>query len=64
MQPRMLTAAALIIVGLTWIGQGSGLLVGSSFMVGDTRWAVAGVVALVAGALLALSARRRSRPGA
>jgi len=64
MQPRMLTAAALIIVGLTWIGQGSGLLKGQSFMVGDTRWAVAGVVALVAGALLALSARRRSRPGA
>ena len=63
MQPRMLTAAALIIVGLTWIGQGSGLLKGQSFMVGDTRWAAAGVVALVAGALLALSARRRSRPG-
>ena len=64
MQPRMLTAAALIIVGLTWIGQGSGLLVGRSFMVGDIRWAVAGVVAVVAGALLALSARRGSRPGA
>jgi hypothetical protein len=50
----------LALVGLVWIGQGLGLLRGSSFMVDDIRWAVAGLVALVLGGILAASGRRRS----
>jgi drug/metabolite transporter (DMT)-like permease len=62
MQGRMITAAALVIVGLVWIGQGSGLIGGSSFMVGDLFWVAAGAAFVVVGAILAVSARRRSRP--
>jgi hypothetical protein len=64
MRGRTITAAALVVVGLVWIGQGSGLLAGSSFMVGELFWAVAGAVCVVAGAILAVSARRRSGPDA
>jgi hypothetical protein len=61
---RLLFAALLVAVGLVWIGQGFGWLRGTSFMVNDVRWAGAGVVVVVGGAVLALSARRRSRPDA
>jgi hypothetical protein len=61
---RLLFAALLVAVGLVWIGQGFGWLRGTSFMVNDVRWAGAGVVAVVGGAVLALSARRSSRPDA
>jgi hypothetical protein len=57
---RLIAAVLLVLVGLVWIGQGLGLLRGSSFMVDDTRWALAGVVAVVIGAVLLISARRRS----
>jgi hypothetical protein len=50
----------LALVGLVWIGQGVGLLRGSSFMVDDIRWATAGLVAMVVGALVAVSGRRPS----
>lgn len=59
MRGRIIAGLALIAVGLVWIGQGTGLLRGSSFMVGDPRWAVIGLVFVVGGAVLALSARRR-----
>lgn len=58
MRGRVLAATLLIAVGVVWIGQGLGQLQGSSFMVGDIRWAVAGAVAIVIGAILAISARR------
>lgn len=61
MRGRRLTATLLIAVGAVWIGQGLGLLRGSSFMVDDPRWALAGLVAAVAGALLAVSAWRSAR---
>jgi hypothetical protein len=61
---RLLFAALLVAAGLVWIGQGFGWLRGTSFMVNDVRWAGAGVVVVVGGAVLALSARRRSRPDA
>lgn len=64
MRGRLLFAALLVAVGLVWIGQGLGWLRGTSFMVNDVRWAGAGLVAVVGGAVLALSARRRSRPDA
>jgi hypothetical protein len=63
MRGRVITATLLVAVGLVWIGQGLGLLRGSSFMVGDVRWAVAGVVAVVLGAVIAINARRSRRRG-
>ena len=37
---RTILAFILVALGLVWIGQGTGLLKGTGFMVGDTRWAV------------------------
>ena len=59
MRGRLVAGVLLALVGLVWIGQGLGLLRGSSFMVDDIRWAVAGLVALVLGGILAASGRRR-----
>jgi len=50
---RWVLPIVLVAVGLVWIGQGLGLLRGSSFMVDDPRWAAAGVLSLVAGLGLA-----------
>lgn len=57
---RWVLPLVLIAVGLVWIGQGFGLLRGSSFMVDDVRWAAAGVACVAIGALVAV--RRRRRP--
>jgi hypothetical protein len=43
-------AAVLVLVGLVWIGQGVGLLRGSSFMVDDVRWALIGAACVAGGA--------------
>jgi hypothetical protein len=57
---RWAVIAVVVLVGLVWIGQGTGLLQGSSFMVGDPFWAVAGLVLVAAGAALAaVSFKRR-----
>ncbi len=64
MRLRVLLGVLLVGVGLVWIGQGTGLLQGSSFMVGDPMWAVIGVVLVVAGIALGISARRRPTPPA
>lgn len=58
MRGRLITAALLVVVGLVWIGQGLGVLRGTSFMVDDTRWAVVGLVAVVVGLFLTLTANR------
>jgi len=63
MRTRTSIAVGLVVVGLVWIGQGTGLLSGSSFMVGDGRWAAIGVAMIAAGGVLALSALR-ARPRA
>jgi hypothetical protein len=52
MRTRWTVTIGLAVIGLVWIGQGLGVLRGSSFMVDDARWAVAGLVMLVAGAIL------------
>ena len=61
MRGRLVAGVLLTLVGLVWIGQGLGLLRGSSFMVDDVRWAIAGLAAALIGGSLAISARRRSR---
>lgn len=62
MRGRVLVAMALVAVGLVWIGQGLGLLRGSSFMTDDARWAAIGLVLVIVGAAIAVSARK-SRSG-
>ena len=58
---RVVGGVVLIAIGLVWIGQGTGLLRGSSFMVGDPVWAWIGAIAAVLGAgLIAVARRRRS----
>ena len=49
MRTRSIVAAILVVVGAVWIGQGFGLIRGSSFMVDDVRWALIGAVLAVAG---------------
>lgn len=63
MRTRVSVAVGLIVVGLVWVGQGTGLLAGSSFMVGDARWAAIGLAMVAVGAVLGVSALRR-RPRA
>jgi hypothetical protein len=46
---RIVGAVIVIALGLVWIGQGSGFLRGSSFMVGDPRWIAIGLVAAIVG---------------
>ena len=59
MRSRLIAGILLALVGAVWIGQGLGLLRGSSFMVDDIRWALIGAVLLVAGVVLIVAARRR-----
>lgn len=51
MQQRTRTIGGAIIVatGGVWIAQGSGVLPGNSFMVGDPTWIVLGAIAVVVG---------------
>ena len=46
---RAIGGGIIIATGLVWIGQGSGLLRGSSFMVGDPLWIVLGLLAVAVG---------------
>ncbi len=55
---RWVVPFVLVAVGLVWIGQGLGLLRGSSFMVSDVRWALLGVVLIVVGGWLGWRRRR------
>jgi hypothetical protein len=56
---RWILVTVLVLVGAVWIGQGLGLLRGSSFMVDDPLWAVAGVALIGAGLALAAATLRR-----
>jgi hypothetical protein len=60
---RWIVAAVCVLAGLVWIGQGTGFLAGSGFMVGDMTWAIAGAGLVVLGVVLGLSALR-NRPRA
>jgi hypothetical protein len=61
MRGLVIAAVAFVAIGFVWMGQGLGLLRGSSFMVDDTRWAIAGAILVGAGAILAIIAARRRR---
>jgi len=56
---RLVVGLVLIALGAVWIGQGTGLLKGSSFMVGDPLWAVIGVAVICLGLAVIATARRR-----
>jgi hypothetical protein len=63
-RPLVLVAAVLVLIGLVWIGQGSGLI-GGSFMTGSSFWLTVGIVLTVVGLVLAAFAwNRRPKPGA
>ena len=62
MRGRVITGVSTVLVGAIWVGQGLGLLRGSSFMVDDARWAVTGLVAIAFGAVVAFSGLRSDRP--
>lgn len=55
---RLVLGLAILLVGLVWIGQGTGLI-GGGFMSGDQRWAGIGILLAALGAYLAASAMRR-----
>lgn len=60
---RTILAIILVAIGLVWVGQGTGLLAGRSFMVGDPRWTAIGAVCVVVGVALGwLEIRRRAKP--
>jgi len=58
---RTIGAVLLIATGLVWIGQGIGLLRGSSFMVGDPTWAWVGLACVTAGIFVGWLAIRTPR---
>lgn len=58
---RTILAIILVAIGLVWIGQGTGVLKGTGFMVGDMKWAAIGAVAAVAGLALGWLELRRRR---
>jgi hypothetical protein len=57
---RLATAIVLLLIGLAWIGQGTGLI-GGSAMSSQSIWALIGVVLVVAAAGVAWTARRTAR---
>ena len=60
---RTILAIILIALGLVWVGQGTGLLAGRSFMVGDPRWTAIGAGCVLVGIALGwLEVRRRAKP--
>ena len=62
MRTRWIIAVAAVAVGFVWIGQGLGIIGGSSLMVGDARWAVAGLGLVAVGVAVGWTAvRKRGR---
>ena len=60
MRRRVVAGALVALVGLVWIGQGFGILRGSSFMVDDIRWAIAGVAMVAVGLTIVILGRGSS----
>jgi hypothetical protein len=57
---RLAISIVLLLIGLAWIGQGTGLI-GGSAMSNQSIWALIGVVLVVAAAGVAWTARRTAR---
>jgi hypothetical protein len=57
---RLAISIVLLLIGLVWIGQGTGLL-GGSAMSSQSIWALIGVVLVVAAVGVAWTARRTAR---
>ncbi len=55
---RLVLAAVLALVGIIWLGQGLGFIVGS-FMTGSLFWAGVGAVLLVLAVVIVAMERRR-----
>jgi hypothetical protein len=51
-----------VVVGLIWVGQGIGLIPGS-FMTGDTKWFVIGLIVAVVGIIVLVLGLRRPKVG-
>ena len=63
-RPLLLVAGVLVLIGLVWIGQGSGII-GGSAMSGSTFWLAVGVVLVAAGlGLVGFAWTRRPKAGA
>ncbi|MDI1290749.1 MAG: hypothetical protein PSX37_12460 [bacterium] len=56
---RLVIGIVVIIVGVIWFLQGIGTI-GNSSMSGSTFWAIAGVVAVIGGAVLIFRPGRRA----
>ena len=61
MRLQVIVAGVMIAAGLVWIGQGLGVIRGSSFMTDDARWAIVGTVLVVVGAIIVVTEVRRRR---
>ena len=57
----VILAGLLVFAGAVFIGQGFGLLRGSSFMVDDRRWAIIGALMVSLGAVIAWRTRAQRR---
>ena len=57
---RLLIAIVLVLAGLVWFGQGSGMI-GGSAMSGSSFWAVVGVVLVIAGLAVGVLEWRSTR---
>ncbi|WP_309602076.1 hypothetical protein [Sphingomonas sp.] len=57
----LILGIAALLMGLLWIGQGTGLIMwpASSFMLDQRPWATRGALLAVAGVVLIILARRR-----
>ena len=58
-QSRLVAAALILLVGLTFFGQGIGLI-GGSRMTGSSFWAVVGAIGVVVAVGSFLAERRRA----
>jgi hypothetical protein len=56
---RLVLALILALVGLVWVGQGTGVI-GGSAMSGSSFWAIVGVVLLLGAAVVVAMERMRS----
>ena len=61
MRARWIIAAVCVLAGLVWIGQGTGIIKGSGFMVGDPTWAIVGAALVALGIVIGWTAFR-ARP--